>query len=546
MSSLAIRVADSIATDFARRDLPRIGPFTVLLNPTSPNIWRNYAVPDAGAEPSDGDVLALIEYFRTHGRVPRLEYVPAAAPGVEPALLRAGFRVGGRPPLMACRPGDLRAATTVDGITLISARTSADLMDTARAQDLAYGSTEPTGPEALARLERAVREGDVVMLARDAQSGAAVGGGQVSAPVDGVSELAAIGVVESHRRRGIASALVATLTTAAHDAGAQIVWLEPAGAREQAIYERAGFQPDGTKLWISLSAAAPPVAGLGNSGDHAGATSVRLRPVDAASATAMLDGGLQAVPAAPGWPHQNTMAALWMVAHQGAELWLVERDGLIVGEVGTMGPADENGVVQIGHGFAPDSADAASLAAAELTRMLTLRPGVAAVVDAMTESSPDTRPPRLDASETETLLAFIGYLRTCLIGKVAGVSEDDARHSPVGSGTCLLGLLKHVAHIEVFWLHQAFAGGDGDLMPDDKLARADTVASVTAAYEKVIAASDEIVRSAPSITARAAAAGFDAEPPTLRWILTHLVEEIGRHAGHADIVRELIDGSTGR
>jgi len=348
-------------------------------------------------------------------------------------------------------------------------------------------------------------------------------------------------VVESHRRRGIAGALVATLTTAAHDAGAQIVWLEPAGPREQAIYERAGFQPDGNKLWISLSAAAPRPFDF----SHTGGPSVRLRPVDAASATAMLDGDLPA-PAAPGWPHQNTMAALWMVAHQGAELWLVERDGVIVGEVGTMGPADENGVVQIGYGFVPDSADAASLAAAELTRMLTLRSGVTAVVDAMTESSPDSRPPRLDASETETLLAFIGYLRTCLIGKVAGVSEDDARHSPVGSGTCLLGLLKHVARIEVFWLHQAFAGGDGDLMPDDKLAQADTVASVTAAYEKVIAASDEIVRSAPSITATAAAAGFDADPPTLRWILTHLVEEIGRHAGHADIVRELIDGSTGR
>ena len=542
MSSLAIRVADSIATDFARRDLPRVGPFTVLLNATSPNIWRNYAVPDAGAEPSDGDVLALIEYFRRHGRVPRLEYVPAAAPGVEPALLRAGFQVEGRPPLMACRPGELRAGTTVDGISLISATTSADLMDTARAQDLAYGSTEPTGPDALARLERAVGEGDVVMLARDAHTGAAVGGGQVSAPVDGVSELAAIGVVESHRRRGIASALVATLTTAAHDAGAQIVWLEPAGPREQAIYERAGFQPDGTKLWISQSAAAPRPVDF----DHAGGRSLRLRPVAAASAAAMLDGDLPTAPAAPGWPHQNTMAALWMVAHQGAEFWLVERDGVIVGEVGTMGPADENGVLQIGYGFAPDSADAASWAAAELTRMLTLRPGVTAVVDAMTQSNPDTRPPRLDASETETLLAFISYLRTCLIGKVAGVSEDDARHSPVGSGTCLLGLLKHVAHVEVFWLHQAFAGGDGDLMQDDKLAQADTVALVTAAYEKVIAASDEIIRSAPSITATAAAAGFDADPPTLRWILIHLVEELGRHAGHSDIVRELIDGSTGR
>jgi uncharacterized damage-inducible protein DinB len=203
--------------------------------------------------------------------------------------------------------------------------------------------------------------------------------------------------------------------------------------------------------------------------------------------------------------------------------------------------------VRIGYGFSAEFTGAgheAELASA-LSELLRARPGVTDVVDVMS-AAPDASPPRLDATEADTLLAFISYLRDSLVGKVAGLSEDDARHSPVGSGTSLLGLLKHVAHIEVFWLHQAYAGRDSSLMPDDRLVNADTIAALTDAYRAVAKVSDEIVRATPDITTKAVAAGFATEPPTLRWILTHLVEELGRHAGHADILRELIDGSTGR
>ena len=543
MSSLSERVAGSIYESLAQRDLPRIGPFTVLRDASSANVWRNYAIPDAGAQPSAADVAALIAYFHEHGRVPRLEYVPAAAPAVEQVLIAAGFQVEGRPPLMACRPGELVATALADGVTIMSATSHDDLYDTAHVQNLAYASSEPTSADDVARLANLVSQGGVVVLARDAGTGAAVGGGLVTAPVDGVSELAAVGVIESHRRRGIASAVTAALTTAAHERGAQTVWLEPAGEREQAIYERAGFRADGAKLWISMPAStARPV-----DFDHAHAAGLTLVKVGADTAQAMLDGDLSMVTGAPGWPHENTMAGLWMVANQGAELWLALLDGAVIGEGGTLGPVDEGGAVQIGYGFSAEFTSAgheAALASA-LSELLRARPGVTDVVDVMS-AAPDASPPRLDAAEADTLLAFISYLRDSLIGKVAGLSEDDARHSPVGSGTSLLGLLKHVAHIEVFWLHQAYAGRDSSLMPDDRLVDADTIAALTDAYQAVAKVSDEIVRATPDITTKAVAAGFDAAAPTLRWILTHLVEEIGRHAGHADILRELIDGSTGR
>jgi hypothetical protein len=116
----------------------------------------------------------------------------------------------------------------------------------------------------------------------------------------------------------------------------------------------------------------------------------------------------------------------------------------------------------------------------------------------------------------------------------------------VDSGTSLLGLVKHVASIEVFWLHQAFAGGSNTLMPSGDLAGADTVEAIRSAYDIVATESDAIVRACPDLTTKATAAQFSDAPTTLRWILVHLVEEIGRHTGHADIVREVIDGSIGR
>jgi len=237
-------------------DVPKAGPFSLLFDADSDNVWRNYAVPDHGAVPTPADVAALVAAFAERRRRPRLEYVPAAAPAAEAVLVAAGFTVEGRPPLMACRPGDLRPSA-VDGITTDLLTDDADLLELADVQGVAYGGTEPAGPADVARMRRLLGRGGVVVGARDSGSGAIVGGGICGAPVDGISELAAVAVAEPYRRRGIAGAVVAALATASHAGGARLVWLEPAGEREAAIYARAGFTTDGEKLWISLPGAGP-------------------------------------------------------------------------------------------------------------------------------------------------------------------------------------------------------------------------------------------------------------------------------------------------
>lgn len=250
-------VAGYIRASLQRSPVVRVGPFSVWYDPATANVWRNYAVPDDGAVPDAEDVAALVAWFRARGRTPRLEYVPAAAPAVEGALRRAGFVVEGRPPLMACRPGEVVAPPAVDGVTVTVVAGDGDLYDVAVAQHAAYGEPEPPGPADVARLRATVERGGVVVLARDTGTGEPVGGGLCTAPVDGVSELAAVGVIASHRRRGIATATTALLTLTAHARGARLVWLEPAGEREAAVYARVGFRPSGHKLWISLPEGPP-------------------------------------------------------------------------------------------------------------------------------------------------------------------------------------------------------------------------------------------------------------------------------------------------
>lgn len=70
--------------------------------------------------------------------------------------------------------------------------------------------------------------------------------------------------------------------------------------------------------------------------------------------------------------------------------------------------------------------------------------------------------------------------------------------------------------------------------------------SVIAAYHAVAAISDDIVGGCDNLDARAAIAPFDPPPVSMRWVLVHMIEETGRHAGQADILREQIDGVVGR
>jgi hypothetical protein len=155
----------------------------------------------------------------------------------------------------------------------------------------------------------------------------------------------------------------------------------------------------------------------------------------------------------------------------------------------------------------------------------------------------DLKPPRVAGDERETLLALLQYQRESVVKKLAGVAEADARVAAVPSGTSLLWLVKHLTRGEALWVLQRFAGTD-DGLDSDVVDDEDTVASVIAAYQEGWELVDEVIdRHSFDDVAKE----LDGMPAVnLRWVLAHLLEETARYAGHADILREHIDGQTGR
>ena len=157
------------------------------------------------------------------------------------------------------------------------------------------------------------------------------------------------------------------------------------------------------------------------------------------------------------------------------------------------------------------------------------------------------RPPAV-GSEKVLLEAFLDYQRATLLWKVSGLSEADLRRRLVPSLTTLLGMVKHLAYVERWWFQMVFAGEDlpapwtkQDPDADFRVEPDETTASILAFYHEQVARSRAITAMA-SLDDLARSPGRDC---TLRWIMMHMIEETARHNGHADILRELIDGATG-
>ncbi|MQY24189.1 DinB family protein [Nocardia macrotermitis] len=153
----------------------------------------------------------------------------------------------------------------------------------------------------------------------------------------------------------------------------------------------------------------------------------------------------------------------------------------------------------------------------------------------------DTPPPRTGSSETEVLRGFLDYLRTSIAGKVDGAPEPQVRTAAVPSGTNLLGLLHHLTFVE-----RAIFLGDNviDWQATFRAAPEDSVADVVHRYRHTVQRANDVLDRCTDLDAPVPRPGDSA--PSIRWALTHMIEETGRHAGHADILRELIDGATGR
>ena len=227
-----------------------VGPFLVSFDEHDPGLFRNYAVPDDHARPTAHDVERLACSFRDRGRVPRLEYLPVACPAVESALLAAGFRPERRLPVMTCPPDRVTIPPEPRDVELRLAVSDQDLIEVAEAQNDAYGQAVTTEHD-VTRLRSTVERGGLVALAVDRPTRRGIGGGLCAPPHDGVSELAAVGVRASHRRRGVAAALTALLTRSCADHGISTPFLTPAGGVEERVYRSVGYRSVSEMLHVS-------------------------------------------------------------------------------------------------------------------------------------------------------------------------------------------------------------------------------------------------------------------------------------------------------
>lgn len=163
--------------------------------------------------------------------------------------------------------------------------------------------------------------------------------------------------------------------------------------------------------------------------------------------------------------------------------------------------------------------------------------------------------PRVDAPEKEMLCGWLDFHRATILRKVDGAPDDALWRPMVDSGTSLLGLVKHLAFAEHYWFTEVFAG-EPVLLPrpngpeDFRVAEHETAEDVIDMYMAACDRSRRIVDVATlDEPGRGNVANRRSEGgpfrPSLRWIVTHMIEETARHNGHADILREQVDGVTG-
>jgi uncharacterized damage-inducible protein DinB len=150
-------------------------------------------------------------------------------------------------------------------------------------------------------------------------------------------------------------------------------------------------------------------------------------------------------------------------------------------------------------------------------------------------------------SEREVLLFFLNKMREAVVRTSEGLTDDQVRMPGVPSGTNVLGLIRHLTGYEEHWFCRVFLGEDRDIDTSMSVPADATREEVVAAYRQACARSDGIVRSCPELSALAWGTnpGQEDRRSSLRRIVVHMIEETARHAGHADILREQIDGTTG-
>ncbi|GIH18829.1 DinB family protein [Rugosimonospora africana] len=178
----------------------------------------------------------------------------------------------------------------------------------------------------------------------------------------------------------------------------------------------------------------------------------------------------------------------------------------------------------------------------------------------MTDLDDQGRPePPLTGGDTDTLVGFLEYQRATLEWKTAGLDASGLNTTVAASSMTLGGMLKHLAYVEDSWFPRWFLGRDrsapwdavdwkADRDWDWHSATEDSPEQLRTLWQEAVARSRAVVEQALAgggIDQLSQRRWPDGRTPSLRWILVHMIEEYARHNGHADLIRESIDGLTG-
>ena len=165
---------------------------------------------------------------------------------------------------------------------------------------------------------------------------------------------------------------------------------------------------------------------------------------------------------------------------------------------------------------------------------------------------PGQAPPASD--ERQLLLGFLTQQRDGIRNAAYGLTDEQARLTPVASTLSIGGLVKHAANMERTWLDMTLQRDSGEGEQESyedsfRLGPDETLASALATYERAIKQTDDAIAQLDLDQAVPVPQGVpwfpdDVEAWSVRWVVLHLIEEVARHAGHADIIREAIDGAT--
>lgn len=169
-------------------------------------------------------------------------------------------------------------------------------------------------------------------------------------------------------------------------------------------------------------------------------------------------------------------------------------------------------------------------------------------------SSPDVP---IAADEITTLNAFLDFYRAELLDRAWGLDHEQLQQTTAASTLSLARLVGHMTGVEMGWFLEKFDGEaapahvealDWDADPDAEMTRAESLIpeELIAEFEAQCADSRQRTAAATSLDQLSAGTSRSGEHFSLRWILVHMIEEYARHCGHADFIRESIDGDTAR